>query len=451
MRGGAARRLLVSFSAVIPLIPAWPFPLPQQPQVPNKPVTSIIIKLKDNTVVNDVMQANNLSLVTRIDALDVVVAKTQHDPSLAAAAVRRDSRVLYAEPNFVAKKTRTIRTPRPRQTPTPKPTTSATPSPTPSPSSSTAPTSTPTPTTTPSPTPQPTIAPTFAANDALYSQQWALAKISWNKLDSTSAGFNDPGANKKKVAVVDTGVNYNHPDLVGRIDTANDIDYVNGDSDAMDDDGHGTHVAGIVAAATNNSVGVAGVGFNDLQVLPIKVLDNQGYGYYSDIAQGITYAADLGIPVINLSLGGPYPSQALADAVNYAWQRGSLVIVAAGNSGNISPFYPAYYSNAMAVGASDQNDKKASFSTYGSWIDIVAPGVNILSTTGYAYESWSGTSMAAPHVAALAGLIMAERQLNNQQTRQKLETTADALPNESSFKTGKFGKGRINVYRALTQ
>lgn len=443
----AAKRFFVSFVAVLPIfpIPFWPTlpPLPPIPPVPNKPVDSVIIKLNDNAALNDILQAHNLTVEKRIDALNVIVAKTQRDASQVAANIMKDARVAYAEPNFVAQAVR-LRTPFPRHTPTPRPTSS----PTPTPSASTAPTSTPEPTVTPSATPQPTYVP----NDTLYSQQWALAKISWNKLDPTMASLNATSdTTKTTVAVVDTGVNYNHPDLVGRVDTAHQIDYVNKDNDAMDDEGHGTHVAGIITAATNNNQGVAGVGYNDLQVLPIKVLDNQGYGYYSDIAQGITYAADLGVPVINLSLGGSFPSQTLQDAVNYAWQKGSMIVAAAGNSGNTAPLYPAYYSNAIAVGASDQNDRRASFSTYGFWVDIVAPGVNIISTTGNTYESWSGTSMATPHVSALAGLIMSQQHLNNQQTRTKLETTADSLPNEPTFTSGNFGKGRINVYRALTQ
>lgn len=449
----AVHKFIVSFTAFLPILPVFPFPV-LQTQVPNKPA-GIIIKFNDTTAIHDVLQANNLTVEKRINQLNIIVSKTNRDPSLVAQNVMRDRRVLYAEPNFVAQKVRPVRTPRQRQKPTLKPSTT----PTPTPSSTAAPTATPNSTVTPTNTPTPTVTPTpqpieqpaFSSNDTYYTQQWALQKIGWNKLDPTSPALNDTQTSRSTVAVVDTGVNYNHPDLRGKIDTVNDVDYVNNDSDAMDDDGHGTHVAGIITAATNNSQGVAAVGYNDLQVLPIKVLDNQGYGYYSDIAQGIVYATDLGVPVINVSLGGLYASHALEDAVTYAWQKGSMVVAAAGNSGNTRPLYPAYYSSAIAVGASDQNDRKALFSNYGSWVDLVAPGVAILSTTGNSYESWSGTSMATPHVAALAGLIVAERQLTNQQTRLKLESTADPMPSELTFTRGNFGKGRISVYRALTQ
>ncbi|OGE71996.1 hypothetical protein A2617_04975 [Candidatus Daviesbacteria bacterium RIFOXYD1_FULL_41_10] len=301
---------------------------------------------------------------------------------------------------------------------------------------------------------------TTLTNDTLYSNQWALPKISWDKLD-TGAGVYNPTEASTRIAVVDTGVDYNHPDLTGKVDTGQDWDFVNNDDDALDDNLHGTHVAGIAAASTNNSTGVAGVSINTSTILPVKVLNQAGSGYYSWVAAGIIYAADHGAKVINLSLGGNVKSTTLENAVNYAWGKGAVVVAAAGNSNNSSKTYPGAYSNAMAVWASDQNDNKASFSSYGGWVDIGAPGVSILSTIPLGkdtkdgnqdgYYLASGTSMATPGVAGLAGLLFSQHPDWSAQTvRSKIESTADPVSSRL-FKRGNLGKGRINVFKALTQ
>jgi thermitase len=301
---------------------------------------------------------------------------------------------------------------------------------------------------------------TTLTNDTLYSSQWALPKISWDKLDATASAYN-LATPSSKIAVVDTGVDYNHPDLAGRVDTDQDWDFVNSDDDALDDNLHGTHVAGIAAANTNNSTGVAGVSINTNTILPVKVLDQNGSGYYSWVAAGVIYAADHGAKVINLSLGGNVKSTTLENAVNYAWNKGAVVVAAAGNSNNSSKTYPGAYSNAMAVWASDQNDNKASFSSYGSWVDIGAPGVSILSTIPLSkdtkdgsqdgYYLANGTSMATPGVAGLAGLLFSQHPDWSAQTvRSKIESTADPVSSRL-FKRGNLGKGRINVFKALTQ
>lgn len=299
---------------------------------------------------------------------------------------------------------------------------------------------------------------TALSDDTLYSNQWALPKISWDKLDATSSAFN-PATPSAKIAVIDTGVDYTHPDLAGRVDTGEDWDFVNNDNDAMDDNLHGTHVAGIAAAATNNSTGIGGVSINTAKILPVKVLNQSGSGYYSWIASGITYAADHGAKVINLSLGGNLKSATLENAINYAWNKGAVVVAAAGNSNNSSKTYPGAYTNAMAVWASDQQDGKASFSSYGTWVDIGAPGVSILSTIplskdtkdGIAdgYYLGSGTSMATPHVAGLAGLLYSQNPgWSATQIRNRIETTADFISGRL-YSRGYLGKGRINVSRAL--
>lgn len=273
-------------------------------------------------------------------------------------------------------------------------------------------------------------------NDTYYSSQWGLPKIKaeggWDK---TRGSENAP------VAIADTGIDDSHPDLSGKVLKRANFTW---DPD-FDGDGHGTHVAGIVAATTNNSLGVASLGY-DSKLFSVKVLDNTGSGYYSWIASGVIWAADNGAKVINLSLGGSSDSQTLRDAVSYAWGKGVVIVAAAGNSNNSRALYPAYYTNSIAVAATDQNDKKASFSSYGSWVDLAAPGVSILSTYQGNYAYLSGTSMATPFVSALSSLVFANNPgFNNLQVRNKIEGTAEKIA-----KTGTYWiYGRIDACAAL--
>ncbi len=251
------------------------------------------------------------------------------------------------------------------------------------------------------------------------------------------------------VAVVDTGADMDHPDLQNKIVAG--WDFVNDDSDPSDDNGHGTHVTGIIAAATNNGLGIAGIGFNT-RVMAIKVLSSSGAGYYSKVAQGITYAADHGARIINLSLRGTVDSSLLKDAVDYAWNKGVLVVAAAGNDGSDSPVYPAAYDHVLAIAATDWNDQRWSISNYGDYIDLAAPGVGIYSTDweGGAgpYASRSGTSMASPHVAAVAALMLAVNpNLTNQDLENLLKSSATDLgdPGWDPY----YGYGRVDAYRAV--
>ena len=236
--------------------------------------------------------------------------------------------------------------------------------------------------------------------DPLFSLQWGLTKIG-----APQAWTVTRGKETVVVAVVDTGVDYTHPDLVGRVDTANDYDFVNGDSDAMDDNGHGTHVSGIIAATADNNIGGAGVA-PECKILPVKVLDSKGSGDTIGVAAGIRYAADAGAKIINLSLAGPSDAT-MGDAVAYAQGKGCIVVAAAGNDGSSAgASYPARYANVVGVGATDSSNAHATFSNYGPGVDIAAPGVNVLSTVlGGGYASWSGTSMASPFVSAVAALV----------------------------------------------
>lgn len=279
-------------------------------------------------------------------------------------------------------------------------------------------------------------------NDPLYVNQWALPKIKADYAWNTSHG-----SENAVIAVVDTGVDGTHPDILGKVVSAFDCTVSSpcAPSDPVDENGHGTHVAGIAGAATNNSIGIAGASYNS-KLLSVKVLDKNGSGYYSWVSNGIIQAADSGAKVINLSLGGSSASTTLKNAVNYAWNKGSVVVAAAGNSGKKSRLYPAYYPNAIAVAATDQNDKKASFSNYGLWVDVAAPGVSILSTYKGDYSYLSGTSMAAPFVAGLAGLVAGYHpDWQASQIRGKIEQSADKISG-----TGKFWTyGRINACKSL--
>jgi subtilisin family serine protease len=207
------------------------------------------------------------------------------------------------------------------------------------------------------------------------------------------------------VAVLDTGVQLDHPDLASRLVPG--IDVVNSDAVAADDHGHGTMVAGIVAAQTDNGAGVAGVTWRG-RIMPVKVLDSMGSGTDADVAQGITWAADHGADVVNLSLGGPGSSKVLQAAVDHAVAKGAVVVAAAGNESTDEPHWPAAANGVVAVGATTANNTLASFSNFGAWVDLVAPGVGIASTAlGGGYATASGTSFSSPIVAGVAALARA--------------------------------------------
>lgn len=279
----------------------------------------------------------------------------------------------------------------------------------------------------------------WTPNDPSFGSQWGPKKVS-----APQAWDVTRGSSSVVIAVVDTGVDLDHPDLASKVLTGNDYDFVNSDSSAQDDNGHGTHVAGIAAAATNNSTGIAGMCPNCM-ILPVKVLNSQGSGTYSAIANGIRYAADQGAKVINLSLGGTSGSTTLQSAVDYANSKGVLVACAAGNTGNTTINYPAYYSSCVAVASTDSNDNRSSFSTYGSWVDTSAPGSSIYATYyNNTYATLNGTSMATPHVAGLAGLLFSQgRTQSAVRTRLTSSTYTDAI-NTTSIPR------RINAYKAVS-
>jgi thermitase len=273
-------------------------------------------------------------------------------------------------------------------------------------------------------------------------------------IDTSAAWIKSTGtasAGAVKVAVLDTGIDTGHPDISSKVVLAKDF---TGSGSTNDFYGHGTHVSGIVAAVTNNSTGVAGV-CPDCIVLNGKVLNDSGSGANSWIASGITWATDNGAKVINMSLGSSVKSTTLERAVNYAWNRGVVVVAAAGNSANPSKTYPGAYGNVIAVAATDNRDKKASFSSYGNWVDVAAPGVNIYSTfpthayvinKSLNYDFGSGTSMATPMVSGTAALIWASPYgTSASAVRNRLQNTADRIVGTGSY----WSAGRINAGAAV--
>ncbi|WP_432363783.1 S8 family serine peptidase [Sporosarcina sp. UB5] len=212
------------------------------------------------------------------------------------------------------------------------------------------------------------------------------------------------------VATIDTGVDYNHPFLKGRI--VDGYDFVDNDSDPMDVHFHGTHVAGIIAETTPVNV----------KIMPIRVLNEEGQGYDSDVAKGIRYAVDHGAHIVNMSFAGEGYSQYLADAIAYALSKNVVVVVAAGNeSANTANYFPASEQKVIVVSATDKDDRVASFSNTGSTIDVSAPGVHIVSTVpGGQFKSLSGTSMAAPHVSGIAAMLKLESPIRSRQGIERL-------------------------------
>jgi thermitase len=258
-----------------------------------------------------------------------------------------------------------------------------------------------------------------------------------------------------KVAVLDTGVATDNEDIA-----ANVVLHANFSTAATGEDnyGHGTHVAGIIAAIKDTE-GVSGV-CPDCSILDGKVLNDDGSGSTSAIANGINWAVANGAKVINMSLGQRVSSRALEAAVNNAWNKGVVIVAAAGNAGTQAPIYPGAYPNVIAVAATDNNDAKASFSTYGKWVDVAAPGVNIYSTfpkhpfalgtqngREMGYDIISGTSMASPVVAGVAALVWSTPAgTANTAVRAKVESSADdKVPGTGTYWT----HGRVNACKAV--
>lgn len=284
------------------------------------------------------------------------------------------------------------------------------------------------------------VQPMFVPNDPYYStryptskygnlSQWAPQFIGAEQAWDVTLG--DPSIN---IAIVDTGIDGNHPDLAGKVVLTKN--YVNGER-ASDSFGHGTHVAGIAAASINNATGTAGI-CGRCSLMSVKVLGADGSGLTSNVASGIVFATDHGARVINLSLGSSSRTTIIRDALDYALNNNVLPVVAMGNANSDFVGDLAYWYSALSVGAVDQQGAKASFSNFGLQTDVTAPGVAVLSTmptypvtltTQYGYytnyDALSGTSMATPVVAGLAGLLLSRNpSLTANQVKGIIESSA---------------------------
>ncbi|WP_104176218.1 S8 family peptidase [Arthrobacter sp. Y81] len=319
---------------------------------------------------------------------------------------------------------------------------------------------------------------TAATDDQYFPQQYALQNVGQSLTNTAGTllaanGTEDADVDAveawgvttgggTKVAILDTGVANVHDDIAPQV--VGYANFVSADTkedpkaNPEDKYGHGTHVAGIVAAKFNNKIGVAGV-CPDCSILDVKVLNDTGSGSSSVIANGISWAADNGAKVINMSLGQRVSSRTLEAAVNYAWNKGVVIVAAAGNAGTQAKIYPGAYPNVIAVAATDNKDNKASFSTYGKWVDVAAPGVNVYSTfpnhafvlgtqngRSMGYDVASGTSMASPVVAGVAALVWrTPAGTENILVRARIESTADPILGTGTA----WAHGRVNACKAV--
>lgn len=310
-------------------------------------------------------------------------------------------------------------------------------------------------------------------NDPYYSYQWHLQGINLEPAWDIQTGDSEI-----KVAIIDTGVAYEDyrqgwwsryylaPDLAETSFVAG-YDFINNDSHPNDDNGHGTHVCGTAAQSTNNNLGVAGVAFNT-SIMPVKVLDSNGAGSYAQVADGIYFAADNGAKVINLSLGGGADSNILKEAVAYAYNKGVTIVAAAGNDGSNDISYPAAYDDyVIAVGATRYDKTLADYSNYGPSLDLVAPGGDLnvdqnndgygdgvlqqtfgRRTDDFGYYFYQGTSMATPHVAGVAALVLANGTASTpDEVRTVLQKTAEDLGATGFDQT--YGWGLVDALAAL--
>lgn len=289
----------------------------------------------------------------------------------------------------------------------------------------------------------------------------AVEEVYYNYIRSGFAAPNDPGFRKQygmkkvkfpstygryrsgvRVAVVDSGVHRSHSDLQGKVVAA--YDFHNDNGTVEDLNGHGTFIAGIIAAKTNNRVGVAS-GCPRCTIVAAKALDKDLLGSTVDIARAINWSVDRGAKVVNLSLGSHAHKSVEQRAINRAANRGVVVTAAGGNYGTRQAVYPAAYGNAMAVSYTGPLDRTSSHSSYGGYIDVAAPGVDIFSTVPGGYATYSGSSFSAPHTAALAGVLMGQGR-GREATIQRIQSTAADLG--APGRDERFGHGRIDAEKA---
>ncbi len=332
-------------------------------------------------------------------------------------------------------------------------------------------------------------------DDPCYPLQWSLDNIGQDypvsgkygfppgtpdsDIDAPQAWDFHTGNSEIVIAVVDTGVDYAHRDLQGNIwinsgeipgnhadddgngyiDDIYGYDFLNNDSDPNDDHGHGTHCSGIIAAGGNNGLDITGVCWN-AKIMALKFLDDKGEGFSSDGVIALYYAAKNGADVISNSWSSPFSSDAMEEVIEYVHSLGVIMVAAAGNKNHALPHYPAFYEHVIAVAATDSDDKRAPFSNYGMWVDIAAPGVDVLSlragltSMGTIYDDYttvaSGTSMACPHVAAVIALIISNHpNTSTHVITERLFRTTDDISSQNPGFDSMLGAGRVNAYKAV--
>lgn len=287
---------------------------------------------------------------------------------------------------------------------------------------------------------------TIVVNDPKYKEQWNI------KFTNSDEAWKIMHQKREvSIAVVDSGIDYNNSELKNRIAKDKGYNFVNNTKDATDDFGHGTEVAGVIAAEQGNSKGITGVvGPTDVKIIPVKVLDENGEGNSEIIAKGIVYAAEVGADIINVSIDFDVHDKAIQDAINYAKNKGSFVVVAAGNTNSNCDLYsPAGDTGAYAVASINTSYKKSDFSSYGNSVQVAAPGEDILTTELQGqYDLESGTSMATPIVSGIAAMIKAERpELGPDAIARIIDVTAtDIMTKGKDVQTG---YGLIDAYKAV--
>ena len=365
----------------------------------------VVVKWRDSGRGPDVARARGLAVVAELGApgkgLPWVVSTGDRPVEAVVAELNADPAVEYAEPNYVV-------------TVADEGTTAA-----------------------------------VAVNDPQTGGQYSLNRMRVRDAWARSTG----GSNV--VAVLDTGVQAGHKDLSGRV--LSGYDFVSPGTSAADDNGHGTWVAGIIAAKANDSYGIAGISWSD-KILPVKIMNSSGTGSTSNLTSGIVWSANQGADVINMSVGGfPY-SKAVEDAVNYAWSKGAVLVGAAGNNNRRENFYPASYANVISVSATQVDDEFSHWSSYGPKVEVSAPGSSVLTTNctagacpnaGWGSHTYiSGTSFATPNVAGVVALIKARYpSYSPSQIVNRLYSTVDDLG--AAGRDERYGRGRVNAYRAL--
>lgn len=271
-------------------------------------------------------------------------------------------------------------------------------------------------------------------NDPLWQDSWSLAKV-----NALAAWQVTTGRPETIVAVLDTGVDLGHPDLQGAFVPG--YDFVNRDDDPTDDHGHGTMVAGVIAARSNNALGVTSACWN-CSVMPVKVIGADGSGGAGAVAEGIVWAADHGANVINLSFTMNGFDGAVAAAIDQARSRGVVIVAAAGNNGNAEPTFPAAYPGVVSVAGTDTADARYGWSSYGGWVSIAAPGCSLTTAAGGTYGEFCGTSSATAFVSGLAGLVRSLAGLSVEAVAQTLSVGAAPVGETASG-------GRVDAAAAL--